>query len=327
VAVYDEIERRFARLPGVSSVGATSHLPLADQDSRSGVVIEGREPTPDTPTRAHPRSVTPDYFRTMGITLKAGRGFSAADDGEAPFVVIVNETMAGRYWPGASPLGKRIRLGTRGARWREVIGVVTDTKDWGLDRHANPEMYLPQRQMVWTGLTYVLATTGDPAMLAGAVREQLREVDPDLPLSDVRTMEQVAARSVAARRGAMMLLAIFGGLALVLAAAGIYGVMAHIVAQRTAEIGVRMALGSTPGGVMRLILQEGAANAVAGLAIGLAAGVAIMRLFSTALYGVRAGDPITLAGVAFILLGTSLVACLVPARRAMRVDPVQALRK
>jgi len=327
VAVYDEIERRFARLPGVSSVGATSHLPLADQDSRSGVVIEGREPTPDTPTRAHPRSVTPDYFRTMGITLKAGRGFSAADDGEAPFVVIVNETMAGRYWPGASPLGKRIRLGTRGARWREVIGVVTDTKDWGLDRHANPEMYLPQRQMVWTGLTYVLATTGDPAMLAGAVREQLREVDPDLPLSDVRTMEQVAARSVAARRGAMMLLAIFGGLALVLAAAGIYGVMAHIVAQRTAEIGVRMALGSTPGGVMRLILQEGAANAVAGLAIGLAAGVAIMRLFSTELYGVRAGDPITLAGVAFILLGTSLVACLVPARRAMRVDPVQALRK
>jgi putative ABC transport system permease protein len=327
VAVYDQIERRFARLPGVSSVGATSHLPLADQDSRSGVVIEGREPTPDTPTRAHPRAVTPGYFKTMGITLKAGRNFAVSDDSQAPFVVIVNETMADRYWPGASPIGRRMRLGNKGARWREVIGVVTDTKDWGLDRRANPEMYLPQRQMVWTGLTYVLATAGDPAALAGAVREQLREVDPDLPLSDVRTMEQVAARSVAARRGAMLLLAIFGGLALVLAAAGIYGVMAHVVAQRTAEIGVRMALGSTPAGVMRLILLEGSANAAAGLALGLAAGVAIMRLFSTALYGVRAGDPITLAGVAVILLGTSLVACLVPARRAMRVDPVQALRE
>ena len=327
VAAYEEIERRFARLPGVVSVGATSHLPLSDQDSRSGVVIEGRDPTPDTPTRAHPRSVTPDYFKTMGIRLKAGRNFSVPDDSEAPFVVIVNETMAARYWPGASPLGKRVRLGTKGSRWREVVGIVTDTKDWGLDRRANPEMYLPQKQMVWTGLTYVVATTGDPAMLAGAVREQLREVDPDLPLSDVRTMEQVAARSVAARRGAMLLLAIFGGLALVLAAAGIYGVMAHVVAQRTAEIGVRMALGSTPGGVMRLILREGSANAAAGLAIGLAAGVAIMRLFSTALYGVRAGDPITLAGVALVLLATSLVACLVPACRAMRVDPVQALRK
>jgi putative ABC transport system permease protein len=326
VATYDEIERRLAALPGVRSVGATSHLPLSGQDSRSGIVIEGREPTPDTPTRAHPRAVTLDYFRTMGITLLAGRNFSAADNSDAPFVVVVNQTMARRYWPGMSPVGKRVRLGGNAVQWREVIGVASDVRHWGFDRPVNPEMYFPQNQMVWDGLTFVLATDGDPATLTAAVREELRAVDPDLPLSRVSTMENVAAQSIAARRAAMLLLGIFGGLALILAAAGIYGVMAQLVALRSAEIGIRMTLGAQPGAVMRLILREGLVQAVIGLAIGIAGGVALMRGFRAVLYQVSPADPITLAAVAAILLTTTLLACVVPARRAMRVDPIAALR-
>jgi putative ABC transport system permease protein len=327
VATYDEIERRLASLPGVHSVGATSHLPLSGQDSRSGVVIENRELTPDTPTRAHPRAVTLDYFKTMGIRLVSGRNFAATDHSESPFVVVVNETMARRYWPGVSPVGKRVRFaGSATSAWREVVGIVGDVKHWGFDRPVNPEWYLPQKQMVWDGLTFVLATDRDPAALTAAVREQLRAVDADLPLSNVRTMEQVAARAVAARRATMLLLAIFGGLALVLAAAGIYGVMAQLVTLRSPEIGIRMTLGAQPGMVMRLILREGFVQAAIGLSIGLAGGIALMRGFRAVLYQVSPADPITLAAVAAILLGTTLLACFVPARRAMRVDPVQALR-
>jgi putative ABC transport system permease protein len=326
VAAYDEIERRFAALPGVRAVGGTSHLPLSGQDSRGGVEIEGREPTPDTPTRAHLRAVTLDYFRTMGIRLIAGRNFSAADHSESPFVVIVNDTMARRYWPGMSPVGKRLRMG--GARaWREVVGVVSDVKHWGFDRPANPEMYLPQKQMVWDGLTFVLATDLDPVNLSAAVRSELKAVDPDLALSNVRTMDEVAARSVAARRSTMVLLAIFGALALVLAAAGIYAVMAQLVALRSTEIGVRMTLGAKPAAVMRLVLKEGLLQTVAGLVIGLTGAVLVMRGFRAVLFHVSPSDPLTLTTVALVLLITAALACSLPARRAMRVDPVEVLRK
>jgi predicted permease len=325
VAAYDEIERRFAALPGVRSVGGTSHLPLSGEDSRGGVEIEGREPTPDSPTRAHPRAVTPDYFRTMGMRLIEGRNFGPADHSESAFVVIVNETMATRYWPGGSPVGKRTRMGGAQA-WREVVGVVADVKHWGFDRPVNPELYIPQKQMVWDGLTFVLATDVDPVTLTAAVRGELKAVDPDLPLSNVRTMEAVAAESVAARRSAMLLLGSFGVLALVLAAAGIFAVMAQLVAVRSAEIGVRMTLGARPSGVMRLVLKEGLAQAAIGLAIGLAAGVLVMHAFRSVLFHVSPADPLTLAAVAVLLLATATLACVVPARRAMRVDPVQILR-
>jgi putative ABC transport system permease protein len=325
VAAYDEIERRFASLPGVRAVGGTSHLPLSGADSRGGVTIEGREPTPDAPTRAHPRAITLDYFRTMGIRLVEGRNFAATDNGDAPFVVIVNQTMARRYWPGTSPVGKRLQFGGA-ARWREVVGVVSDVKHWGFDRPTNPEMYLPQKQMVWDGLTFVLATDVDPVTLTAAVREQLKAVDPDLPLSNVRTMHEVAARSVAARRSTMLLLGIFAALALVLAAAGIYAVMAQLVALRATEIGVRMTLGARPVTVMRLVLKEGLVQAAIGLVIGLAGAVLVMRGFKAVLFQVSPADPVTLATVAILLLATATLACIVPARRAMRVDPVNVLR-
>ena len=325
VAAYDEIERRIASLPGVRSVGATSHLPLSGQDSRTGIFIEGREPTPDAPTRAHLRAVTLDYFRTMGMRVIEGRNFTAADHSESPFVTVINETMARRYWPGQSPLGTRVRMG--GPAWREVVGIVADVKHWGFERAVNPEMYLPQKQMVWSGLTYVLATDVDPVTLTAAVRNELKAVDPDLPLSNVRTIEEVAARSVAARRSSMLLLGVFSGLALVLAATGIYAVMSQLVALRTSEIGVRMTLGAQPASVMRLVLREGLLQAIAGLAIGLVAGVLVMRAFRSVLFQVNPSDPLTLGAVGLVLLVTATLACLVPARRAMRVDPVQALRR
>ncbi len=325
VAAFDEIERRLATVPGVRSVGATSHLPLSDQDSRGGVVIEGREPTPDTPTRAHPRAVTVDYFKTMGMRLIEGRNFAASDTGETPFVAVINETMAKRYWPGVSPVGKRF-FTAGGTIKREVIGVVSDVKHWGFDRPVNPEMYFPQRQMVWDGLTFVLATDLDPATLTAAVREQLKAVDKDLPLSSVRTMQEVAKRSVATRRSAMLLLGIFGALALVLAAAGIYAVMAQLVALRSAEIGVRLTLGAPPLTVMRLIMREGLVHAIIGLALGLGTAVVVMRTFRSMLFRVSPADPLTLGAVALLLLATTALACMVPARRAMRVDPVKVLR-
>ena len=322
---FDEIERRIAALPGVLSVGGTSHLPLTGQDSRTGVAIEGREPTPDAPTRGHVRAVTVDYFRTLGIPLIQGRSFTDADTSDSPFVAIVNETMAARYWPGTSPIGKRFRLGGSQG-WREVVGVVRNVKHWGLDRGANPEFYLPQRQMVWQSLNFVIATDLEPSAIASAVREQLRTVDADLPLSNVRTMKEVAARSVASRRAAIVLLATFGVLALILAAAGIYGVMAHLVALRTSEIGVRMTLGARPADVMKLVMLEGMLQAAVGVAIGVSGGVLLMRTFRAVLYGVGPADPLTLGAVALVLCATALAACLLPARRAMKIDPVEALR-
>jgi putative ABC transport system permease protein len=326
LTTFGQIEERFASIAGVRAVGAISMLPLSGMDGRRGVGIEGRQSDPDAPTRAHPRSVTPGYFSTMGIQLIAGRPFSAADKEGAPLVVIVNDTMARRYWPGGSALGKRVTFsGT--PEWREVIGIVRDVRHWGLDQPVNPELYLPQAQFPFSFLTFTLATTVDPAALASAVRDELRAIDPDLPLSSVRTMRQVAADSIESRASAMRLLAIFGILALVLAAAGIYGVMTHMVALRSSEIGVRMTLGARPAEIMRLILREGLVQAGVGLVIGLTAGVLLMTAFRSMLYGVTPSDPITLIVVGVLLLATALVACVVPARRAMRVDPVTVLRQ
>jgi putative ABC transport system permease protein len=233
--------------------------------------------------------------------------------------------MARRYWPGVSPIGKRLRLGGIDG-WITVVGVAADVKHWGLEANVNPELYVPETQYVSLALTFVLASRADPAALAGAVRDRVRSVDSDLPVSDVRTMEDVASGSVAARRGGMVLLAVFGGLALLLAAAGIHGVMSHLVALRTAEIGLRMTLGASPAGVMALILREGALHAIAGLAIGLTGGVLLMRAFRTVLFGVAPADLLTLSLVGLVLLATALAACAIPARKAMRIDPAAALR-
>jgi predicted permease len=324
LSTFDRIEEQFRNLPGVRAVGATSHLPLSGRDGRRGVGIEGREPTPDAPTRAHPRSVTPGYFQAIGIMLLSGRGFTAADTASSPRVAVVNETMARRYWPGTSPVGRRVKLSD--SDWIDVVGVIADVKHWGLDAPVNPEIYFPMRQSLSGSMTFVVSTGGDASSLAAAVRDQVRAVDPNLPVANLRTLEDIAAVSVASRRAGMLLIAVFAALALVLAAAGIHGVMSHLVALRSAEIGVRMTLGASPSAVMALVLREGTLQALVGLAIGLTGGVLLMRTFRSVLFGVEPADVLTLALVGTGLLLTALAACAIPARRAMKVDPVTALR-
>jgi predicted permease len=270
----------------------------------------------------------PGYMEAMGITIVQGRGFTAADREDSVPVAIVNETMAQRYWPGLSPVGRRVRFNGDGGVWMEVVGVVADVKHWGLDAPVNPELYQPLSQPLAfsSTMTFVVPAAGDPAALGAALRQQVRAVDPNLPVSTIRTMEEVAAVSVGTRRVGLLLVAVFGGLALVLAAAGIHGVMSHLVVLRTMEIGVRMTLGAAPRSVLALFLREGAIQACVGLAIGLSGGVLLMRTFGTILYGVEPADPLTLVTAGVVLLATALAACALPARRAMRVDPVAALR-
>jgi putative ABC transport system permease protein len=326
VGAFQQIEQQLTTLPGVRAVGAVSQLPLSGQDNRYGITIEGRDAPADTPTRAHVRSVTPGYFHTMGVRLEAGRPFADADTPAAPLVAIVNETMARRYWPGDSPLGKRLLLnGT--SDMRVVVGIVRDVRHWGLDAPVNPELYLPLAQQPSSAMTFVVAATSDPGGLAGAVRDRVRQVDRALPVANLHPMTEVAAAAVAARRSTMMLLGVFAAIALVLAAAGIYGVMGHLVAVRTNEIGLRMTLGARPVQVLRLVLTEGAIQAAIGLTAGLTGAVFLVRFFRSLLYEVEPADPLTLATVAALLLTTALLACLVPALRAMRIEPVAALRE
>ena len=324
---FSELESRLAAEPIIRAVGGTMLPPLTGFDGRRGVVIENREVGPgDGPTRAHPRVVTTNYLQAAGARVREGRGFVASDTTTSTPVAIVNETMAKRYWPGTSAIGGRVRFTDQEA-WREVVGIIGDVKHWGLDAPVNPELYVPTSQFPAFALTFVLLTNGDPLALVPIAQRHVRELDPNLPLFQVRTMDEVAAESVERRRWTMTLLAVFAFLALVLAAAGIYGVMAHLVALRTPEIGVRLTLGAKPGAVMRQVLREGAMQALIGLTIGLAASLALMRGLRTILFGIEPTDPLTLVAVGVSLMLVALVAVTVPALRAMRVDPVTALRQ
>jgi putative ABC transport system permease protein len=323
---FSDLESRLAAEPLVQAVGGTMLPPLSGMDGRRGVVIENREVGPgDGPTRAHPRPVSVDYLHAAGATILEGRGFLPTDLETSPPVAIVNDTMAKRYWPGVSPLGKRVRF-TDQDTWREVVGVVGDIKHWGLDAPVNPELYLPFTQFSAFAMTWVLRTNGDPLTLVPTVQRHVREIDAQLPLFQIRTMDDVAARSVEQRRWTMMLLGCFAVLALVLAAAGIYGVMSHLVSLRTPEIGVRLTLGASPAGVMRRVLGEGAVQAAIGLLIGLGASLGTMKGMQAILFGIEPTDPLTLASVGVALMLVAMLAVAVPALRAMRVDPVTALR-
>ena len=324
---FGELESRLAAEPLIQAAGGTMLPPLTPMDGRRGVVIENREVGPDDgPTRAHPRPVTAGYLRAAGATIREGRSFLPGDTEQSLPVAIVNETMAKRYWPGKSAIGGRVRFTDQNV-WREVVGIVGDVKHWGLDAPVNPEIYMPYTQFSAFALTWVLQTHVDPLALVPIVQRHVRELDANLPLFQVRTMEDVAARSVERRKWTMMLLAWFAVLALVLAAAGIYGVMAHLVSLRTPEIGVRLTLGAKPSSVMRQVLGEGAMQAAIGLAIGLAGSLAVMRGLRTILFGIEPTDPITLVSVGAALMLVSMLAVTVPAWRAMRVDPLTALRQ
>jgi putative ABC transport system permease protein len=320
-----QLLQRVEALPGARAAGAVAGLPLTGNAASRYFEIEGQPPRPAGEGRnANFNLASPDYFRALGVPLVSGRQFDGRDAAGAPEVVIVNETMARRFWPDEDPLGKRLRVANN--PWRTVVGVVADVKNDGLAAETKPEMFYPLLQSPLPFMTLVVRTDADPKGLAAAVAREVRAVDPDEPVYDLKTMDERLAEAVSPQRLTTLLVGVFAALAAALAGVGIYGVMSYTVAQQTRELGVRMALGARKGDVLMLVLRQGLFMSLAGVGVGLAGALALARVMSGLLYGVSATDPATFAGVAFVLTAVALVACLVPARRATKVDPMVALR-
>jgi putative ABC transport system permease protein len=327
---FQRLTEEVSTLPGVESAGAVLSLPLGGSNYSVGrsFIPEGRPLTPEESANAAYVVMTPQYFRALKIPLITGRQFTERDNKEAPQVVIVNETLARRYFPGESAVGKRLRVWRDEDFTREIVGVVGDTKANAMDAEMGPQMYVPHLQDAsWGGMSLVVrTTTAEPTALASAVRAAVLALDKDQPVFNIKTMEEIVSASVANRRISMLLFSVFAGVALMLAALGVYGVISYSIAQRTHEIGLRMALGAQRGDVLKLILRQGMSLVLVGIAVGLAASFAVTRVMANLLYEVSATDPWTFAGVALLLAIVALVACLIPARRAMKVDPMEALR-
>jgi putative ABC transport system permease protein len=321
-AVTASVLERIAVLPGVGAVGAATSLPLGGSLSDTLIQVEGDPAPPVGGRNADFAYCTPDYFRAMGITLLRGRVFDERDTASGPHVVVVNESFA-RAYLGGDPLGRRI-TDTQGA-W-EVVGVVGDVRARSLDRDMRPALYWPHAFQRFNTVHVVLRTEMPPARLAESIRTAVLQVDPEQPIANLRALDGVIAGSVAQRRFVLGLLAGFAAAALILAAVGLYGVISYGVAQRRREIGIRIAVGATQGAVVRLVLRQGTELTVFGILLGVCGSLALTRVLASQLYGVEATDAPTLAAVAAILAGVALFACWVPARRASRVDPVQALR-
>ncbi|MGI8995218.1 MAG: ABC transporter permease [Pyrinomonadaceae bacterium] len=328
-AFFQELVERIKALPGTESVGAVSHLPLGGGVTSFTFGIEGR-PAPPGVMNPHTdgRVATPDYLPTMQIPLLRGRHFTERDNADARQVAIIDETLARVYFPGEDPVGKRVTFeGTdENPIWREIVGVVGAIRHRGLDAELKAQLYYPHAQSTAAGLSVVVRAANDPASLTSAVRGAVRAVDKDQPVYGVRTMDEVLNNSVAQKRFSMFLLAIFASVALVLAAVGIYGVMAYTVSARTNEMGIRIALGARSIDILRLVVGQGMILALAGVGVGLVAALVVTRVMSSLLYGISATDPLTFAAIALLLTGVALLACYVPARRATKVDPMVALR-
>lgn len=321
---YDELEARLEALPGVVDVGGTTRLPLGSTNVTTMLEVEGRgTPRAEQPEIEMRRAVF-DYFSAMGIPVLRGRSFSREDTADTPAVAVVNEALASRVFPGEDPLGRRVRFAPT-QPWLTIVGVVGNVKHASLEEADRPELYISYRQGPPVGPYLVIRTSDAAAALAGPVRQAIRELGADPP-TDLRTMEAVRSASVASRRFVLMLVGVFGVLALALAALGVFGVITLIAAERTTEVGIRMALGASPSDVLRMVLGQAARLAAAGVAAGGAIALALTPLMRAQLFGVGAQDPATFAAVALALLLTALAAAYVPARRAMRVDPVNALR-
>jgi putative ABC transport system permease protein len=327
------VEQRLASLPGVTSASLAGGLPPLRRINANDTEIEGFQQTPDGPAQNvdYWNVIGNDYFKTMKIRTIEGRVFEPADDNDtAQRVVVVNQALAKRFWKG-SPIGRRVNPGFADPKvWATIIGVVEDTKNAGMDKPAGPELYLPSHQIAQFGLStnmnFVVRSDGDPRAVASSIRAVIREVDPSLPVYGLSPMSEVVAKSMVQPRFLSLLLATFSGIALFLAAIGIYGVMAYSVAQRTQEIGVRMALGAQRLHVLRLVFSQGFVLLMIGMVIGLGGAFALTRLLRTLLFEITPTDPLTYSGVVALLIIVAFLACYVPARRATKVDPLVALR-
>jgi putative ABC transport system permease protein len=326
-AFLEELSARFTQLPGVTSVAAVNALPLTGRDAGSNFSIEGRPPLGYSQLpNGRFRVVTPSYFATLRIPLRTGRSFTSGDDAKAQPVLLINETMANQYWPGENPIGRRISLFGEEAIRRTIVGIVADVKHYALDGETRPEMYFPYAQQPERSMTIVLRTAGAPETLTSAVRAELQSIDKNQPVARIQSLEEVLASSLAQPRLYSSLLTIFSCVALLLAAVGIYGVMSFTIAQRTQEMGIRIALGAKAGNVRRLILKQGLALAITGVALGVAGALTLTRAMEALLYNVQPTDPATFAISALLLVAIAAAACYLPARRATRVDPIIALR-
>lgn len=328
VAFYQELVKRVQQLPGVSSAATVNYLPLGGSNSSTSFLIEGApEPPPGEQFDGRYRVCSPDYFQTMGIPVLKGRAFTEQDRAGAQPVIIVNETLARKYWPNDDPVGKRMRFTgpLEENPWLQVVGVVKDVKH-ELNLAITPDYYLPHAQDGWGSMILVAKTKVEPEAMAAPILQELWSIDKDQPVFDVRTMQEVRAISLTLYSFSSVMLGIFAGVALVLAAIGIYGVMAFAVTQRTREIGIRMALGARAADVLKLIVKNGMSMALLGVVVGLAGAFGLTRLLESLLFGVTPTDLITFSVVTSTLLAVALLACYIPARRATRVDPLVALR-
>jgi putative ABC transport system permease protein len=328
---WQQVIDRVHALPGVEAAALGTAIPLTDNHSRTDITLEGMAlPKPGSFPHPDVHIVSPGYVRTLGIQLVQGREFTDPDTENAPRVAMINARVARDFFARENPVGKRFMFGHPSAKnapqWITIVGVVGDTKLYGLANPSRLEIYVPFRQSVSDHMDLVVKSPIDPAALTSAIRRLIAGIDKDQPIFAISTMRQLIENSVSTRRITLILLGLFSALALVLAAIGIYGVISYSVAQRTHEIGIRMALGAQKADVLRMILTQGAKIAGAGVVIGIVASFALTRLMTNLLFSVSAADPVTFTAVAIVLVAVAMLACYIPARRTLRVDPILSLR-
>jgi putative ABC transport system permease protein len=326
---FQQLFERLEAVPGIQSAGAISTIFLSDTPNSTNFAIEGRPQATGAESIEVPLdAVSSKYFKVMGIPLLSGREFDERDAIGTPPVAIINETFANRFFAGEDPIGKRYVYGGPAPDnpWITIVGVVGDMRRTGFDRPVRPETFLPESQYPDNALTVVARTSGDPGSFAGMLRDQVWSIDREQSVYDIKTMDQTLSEMLSQRRFNMLLLGVFASVALLLAALGIYGVISYSVSQRTHEIGIRMAMGAQSRDVLSLVVRHGLVLTGTGIGAGLIASFGLTRLMATLLYGVSATDPVTFIAIPVVLAGVALGACFVPARRASRVDPIEALR-
>jgi putative ABC transport system permease protein len=334
VAYYTQLLQHMNAMPGVRSAAAVQSLPMTGGTNNWSIIIEGQPVANigEAPADLVQR-VTPEYFDALGMTLVRGRLFTQQDDPESPPVVVISEAMAQKHWPGQDAIGKRMKVFSADWPWIEVIGIVKDVRHRGPSQDPRPRWYVPHAQAYVSAYASPLSTTiavrseSDPTPLMGPIRSLMAELDSSIPISNVRTMDQILAGSVGGQRFVMTLLTVFGLMALFLAAVGVYGVISYAVSQRTREIGLRMALGAKGSSVLTQIMREGLMLSIAGIGVGLVGSFALSRVFESIVFGITPTDPITYGGVVIVLVLAAAAASLLPARRASRVSPMVALRE